>query len=57
MLVLTTPEEADRQLPSIGSQLGVDFRKDRVHVAERNEKWAEMSRVHEKIIRAEEKGI
>lgn len=56
VVVLTTPEEADQRLPTIGSQLGVDFRADRRHHTDRDEKWSEMWRVHEKMVRADERG-
>ena len=56
VVVLTTKDEADQRLPTIGSQLGVDFRTDRRHLDARNERWAEMWTVHEKIVQAKEKG-
>ena len=54
--MLTTPEEADQRLPTVGAQLGVDFRRDRRHLTQRDDKWAEMWAVHEKIVQAEKKG-
>ena len=64
VVVLAKRDEADARLPSLGSQLGVDFRADRRHVDDSSvgggeypvEKWAEMWEVHEKIVRAAEKG-
>ena len=55
VVILTTPEEAESRLPSIGSQLGMDLLKDKRHLEERNEKWIEMWTVHEKIVGAEAK--
>ena len=57
VLVLASPQEADSRLPSLGSQLGVDFTVDRRHVEAFDEKWAEMWRVHEKIVGAASKGF
>ena len=55
VVVVTTAQEADRRLPALGSQLGVDFRAGRRHVAERDERLAQMWTVHEKRVRAEQK--
>jgi superfamily II DNA/RNA helicase len=57
VVMLADTEEADARLPALGAQLGVDFRKDRRHVAERAERWVQMLQVHEKIVGAERKGI
>jgi len=60
VVVLATVDEADARLASLGSQLGVDFGAARRHVAERGEReerWAQMWSVHEKIVQAEKKGI
>jgi superfamily II DNA/RNA helicase len=71
VVVLTTEDEANARLPLLGSQLGLDVSRKQVaaapdlpstavsrrHVEERDEKWAETWRVHEKIIHAEEKAL
>lgn len=56
VVVLTTPEEAQGRMPTIASQLGMDLAAThRRHVNDRDEGWASMWTVHEKIVHAEEK--
>ena len=57
VVVLAAPEEADARFPTLGSQLGVDFSADRRHVEGVQERWADMWRVHEKIVGAASKGF
>ena len=57
VVVLATPEEADARFPTLGSQLGVDFSADRRHVEGVQERWADMWRVHQKIVGAASKGF
>uniref|UniRef100_A0A7S0LLK2 RNA helicase n=1 Tax=Coccolithus braarudii TaxID=221442 RepID=A0A7S0LLK2_9EUKA len=52
---VATPEECKSRLGSLGSQLGVDLRTLRQRVAIRNEEWATMWTVHQKVIQADSK--
>ena len=57
VVVLSPGEEGEEppRLSLLGSQLGIDLSEDLHHMAKRNERWAEMWTVHEKVVQAETK--
>ena len=56
VVVLATQADASRQLGSLGAQLDVDFSRHASHLDGLDERWAQVWRVHEKVVRAEAKG-
>lgn len=56
VVLLATEQDAARRLGALGAQLGLNFGREQSHLAQRNEQWAEMWRVHQKIVQAERKG-
>ena len=54
VVVVCTRADAARQLGSLAAQL--DLQLDATHLEGEDERWAQMWRVHEKVVRAEAKG-